>query len=104
MKLKKKTSIQAKTLAFLLIFNLVIILLLWICQISIFDIYYEKAQIDSMDEIISSLENVNDENRALMLQEIAYKNEVCIGVLEDSNIVETYNTNLNGCAIGTKKV
>lgn len=104
MKLKKKTSIQAKTLAFLLIFNLVIILLLWICQISIFDIYYEKAQIDSMDEIISSLKDVDDENRALMLQEIAYKNEVCIGVLEDSNIVETYNTNLNGCAIGTKKV
>ena len=104
MKLKKKTSIQAKTLAFLLIFNLVIILLLWICQISIFDIYYEKAQIDNMDEIISSLEDVDDENRALMLQEIAYKNEVCIGVLEDSNIVETYNTNLNGCAIGTKKV
>ena len=104
MKLKKKTSIQSKTLAFLLIFNLVIILLLWICQISIFDIYYEKAQIDKMVDIINSLKDVNDEEKDYVLQEIAYRNEVCIGVLEDANIVATYNSNLNGCALGTKKV
>ena len=42
MKTKNKTSIQAKTLFFLLSYNIVIILLLWVCQIKILDIYYEK--------------------------------------------------------------
>lgn len=103
---KKKTSIQAKTLFFLLTFNVVIILVLWICQISIFDIYYEKEQIDNMDEIVSSIENANRLELASKLQDIAYQNEVCIAMTDSTNVLATYNANMKGCALanGNSKV
>lgn len=101
MKKKKKTSIQAKTLIYLLTFNIVIIVLLWICQISIFDIYYEKEQIGNMDNIVSSLKNASAEEVGTLLQDIAYQNEVCIAVTSDSGIIATYNANMNGCPLSS---
>lgn len=84
---------------FLLIYNVVIIGLLWFCQIAIFDIYYEKEQIDNMDEIVKSLKKTNINNLGLTLQEIAYENEVCIALTDNTNMVATYNMNMNGCAL-----
>ena len=101
MKKKKKTSIQAKTLIYLLSFNIVIILLLWICQISIFDIYYEKEQISNMDGIVSSLKNASPEEVTTLLQDISYQNEVCIALTSDNGILTTYNANMNGCPLSS---
>ena len=78
MKNKKKTSIQAKTLFFLLSYNVVIIILLWFCQIKILDIYYEKEQILNMNNIVYSLKSVESDNLISTLQEIAYEKNVCI--------------------------
>lgn len=106
MKTKKKTSIQAKTLLFLLSYNIVIIVLLWVCQIKILDIYYEKEQIDNMDNIVNSLKETNSIELVSKLQDIAYDNDVCIVLTSNANIVETYNINMNGCALksGNTKV
>ena len=102
MKKKKKTSIQAKTLIYLLTFNVVIIVLLWICQISIFDIYYEKEQISNMDGIVSSLKNANSDEIVAVLQDAAYQNEVCIALTNPvTNVLTTYNANMNGCALNS---
>ncbi len=102
MKKKKKTSIQAKTLIYLLTFNVVIIILLWICQISIFDIYYEKEQISNMDGIVKSLQDASSDEVFGILQDIAYQNDVCISVVNPTtNIVNTYNANMNGCALSS---
>ena len=99
MKTKKKTSIQAKTLFFLLTYNIVIIVLLWVCQIKILDIYYEKEQIDNMDNIVNSLKKTNSIELVSKLQDIAYDNDVCIVLTSNSSIVDTYNINMNGCAL-----
>ena len=101
MKKKKKTSIQAKTLLYLLTFNIVIIVLLWICQISIFDFYYEKEQINNMDSIVSSLKNASAEEIGTLLQDVAYQNEVCIAITSDTGIIATYNANMNGCPLSS---
>ena len=101
MKNKKKTSIQAKTLIYLLTFNIVIIVLLWICQISIFDFYYEKEQINNMDSIVSSLKNASAEEIGTLLQDVAYQNEVCIAITSDTGIIATYNANMNGCPLSS---
>lgn len=104
MKKKKKTSIQAKTLFFLLTFNVVIIILLWLCQISIFDIFYEKAQTDNMNKIVDSIKSVDKLNAGETLLDISYQNEVCIAISDVYGNITTYNTNLNGCALkGTNK-
>ena len=106
MKTKKKTSIQAKTLFFLLTYNIVIILLLWVCQIKILDIYYEKEQVDNMDNIVNSLKETNSIELVSKLQDIAYDNDVCIVLTSNTSVVETYNINMNGCALksGNSKV
>lgn len=99
MKKKNKTSIQAKTLIYLLSFNVVIILLLWVCQISIFDIYYEKEQISNMDDVVSSIKDADTIEGLTLLQDVAYQNEVCIAVTDNNSILATYNANMNGCAL-----
>lgn len=99
MKNKKKTSIQAKTLFFLLSYNVVIIILLWFCQIKILDIYYEKEQMLNMNNIVYSLKSVESDNLISTLQEIAYEKNVCIVVTDDINVVGAYNMNMNGCAL-----
>lgn len=99
MKKKRKTSIQAKTLFFLLTFNVIIIMLLWILQIKILDIYYEKEQVNKMEKIVSKLKNASSDDFASTLQDIAYQNEVCIVVTNGNTLVGTYNMNMNGCAL-----
>ena len=99
MKKKRKTSIQSKTLIYLLVFNVVIILLLWICQAWIFDFYYEKEQISNMDNIVSSIKDANETELDNLLQDISYKNEVCILVIDDYGKYSSYNTNMKGCAL-----
>lgn len=99
MKTKKKTSIQAKTLFFLLTYNIVIILLLWLCQIKILDIYYEKEQVDNMNSIVKSLNSTDSSNLTSTLQDIAYENDVCIVLSDDISVVGVYNINMNGCIL-----
>ena len=99
MKKSKKTSIQGKTLFFLIIYNIVIIVLLWICQITILDIYYEKEQIDNMDNIVSELKKTNSNNLVSTLQDVAYQNDVCIVLSDDNGVLGTYNINMNGCLL-----
>ncbi len=99
MKTKKKTSIQAKTLFFLLTYNIVIILLLWVCQIKILDIYYEKKQVDNMNSIVKSLNSTDSSNFTSTLQDIAYENDVCIVLSDDISVVGAYNINMNGCIL-----
>ena len=99
MKTKKKTSIQAKTLFFLLTYNIVIILLLWVCQIKILDIYYEKEQVDNMNSIVKSLNSTDSSNFTSTLQDIAYENDVCIVLSDDISVVGAYNINMNGCIL-----
>ena len=99
MKKSKKTSIQGKTLFFLIIYNIVIIVLLWICQITILDIYYEKEQIDNMDNIVSELKKTNSNNLVSTLQDVAYQNDVCIVLSDDTSVIGTYNINMNGCLL-----
>lgn len=99
MKTKKKTSIQAKTLFFLLTYNIVIILLLWVCQIKILDIYYKKEQVDNMNNIVKSLNSTDNSNLTSTLQDIAYENDVCIVLSDDISVVGAYNINMNGCIL-----
>ena len=93
MKKKKKTSIQVKTLLFLLGYNIIIITVLWISLISMFDIFYEKEQLSNLDEITNIIKNSSEYD----LQNIAFQNDVCIAVRDESGIVEAYNMKMNGC-------
>lgn len=96
-KKNKKTSIQAKTLVFLLTYNVVVIFLLWVCQISIFDIYYEREQVDNMDNIVDTIKSTDYLNLPDTLQDISYHKEVCIVLTNEDEILAGYNLNMKGC-------
>ena len=93
MKVKKKTSIQVKTLLFLLGYNVIIIIVLWISLISMFNIFYEKEQLSNLEKIVATIKNSNDYD----LQNIAFQNDVCIAIRDESGIIDAYNIMMNGC-------
>lgn len=99
MKKKRKTSIQAKTLGFLLFFNVIIIMLMWFCQIKVLDLYYEREQINNMDAVVNELKRTSSEELMNKLQDISYQNEVCIVATSGNNLIGTYNINMNGCTL-----
>lgn len=99
MKKKRKTSIQAKTLGFLLFFNIIIIMLMWFCQIKVLDLYYEREQISNMDKVVNELKKTSSEDLVNKLQDISYQNEVCIIATNGNSLIGTYNINMNGCAL-----
>ncbi len=99
MKTKKKSSIQVKALGYLLTFNIVIIILLWICEISIFDIYYEKTQLQTMNENIDKIRHTEIDKLDTTLQEIVYNNDICIAYTDEANYIAAYNTKMNGCGL-----
>lgn len=99
MKKKKKTSIQAKTLLFLVTYNIVIIVLLWFSLITLLDIFYEQSQIDKMDNIVSTLKDINTADLKNRLQDIAYDNDVCIVYSSNLDVIDAYNMNMNGCIL-----
>lgn len=100
-KKQKKTSIQAKTLSFLLIYNVVLLALLWFCQITIFDYYYEKQQIKNMDNMVKNIQNSNILELTDKLEQIAYQNDACIALTDTTNIISTYNIGMEGCLINS---
>lgn len=97
---KRKYGFQVKTLLHLVFFNLVILILLWYCEILIFDIYYKKYQTDNLNSIIETI-NKADENQIMeTLESAAYNNEVCILVL-DKNEKYLFNHQMEGCLLAT---
>ncbi|MEG0794253.1 MAG: HAMP domain-containing sensor histidine kinase [Bacilli bacterium] len=98
---KKKYSIQSKTVFYILIFNVLILLLLWFCQVTIFDIYYEKYQIDTLEKIVDQINTTDEKEIVTKLEEKAYNNDVCIAVTSKNEYLATFNANMNGCAFSS---
>lgn len=84
---------------YLITFNIVILILLWFCEISIFDIYYEKTQVQTMSDMIGKIQNADELTLDKTLHEIVYNNDICIALTDSNNYIATYNTQMNGCVL-----
>ncbi len=102
MKIIRNSSIQAKVLFYLITFNIVILIILWFCEISIFDIYYEKNQIENMNNTMDKITSAEDLDSTL--QEIAYSNDICIALTDTEDYLATYNIKMNGCALANNNL
>lgn len=103
MKKNKKNSIHSKTLFYLLIYNVSIFILLWLCQISIFDFYYEKEQIKNMNAIVRNIKNTNSSELIPVLEQVAYQNDACIALSDGYEINSTFNINMEGCLLSSNQ-
>ena len=101
MNIKKRfSSIKAKTLLYLIVFSVSILLVLWFCQIVFLKYSYQDYQIQNINQLALSIQRSSFVNLNSTLEEVAYENEVCIEYYTNSGNVYYYNTMMNGCALG----
>ncbi len=99
MNIRKKTKgIEFKTLLFILIFNISIILIIWFCEVVIFNSLYKNFQINKINHIVEKFNN-KESDTYVLAETLAYENEVCISVVNSKNIVFNYNTLQKGCLL-----
>ena len=102
MNIKKKfKGIEFKTLLFITIFNIGIILIICLSELFIFDILYKNYQINKVNNIVEEFNN-SKEDIYVLAENLAYDNEVCISVINENMVAFNYNTMQNGCPLNKK--
>lgn len=99
MNIKKRIKgIEFKTLMFILIFNIGIILLLWFCESIVFNLLYRNYQINKLNEIVEEFDTSNKDTYVLA-EQLAYDKEVCISVIDNNYVSFNFNTLQKGCLL-----
>lgn len=102
MNIKKKfKGIEFKTLLFITIFNIGIILIIYLSELFIFDVLYKNYQINKVNNIVEEFNN-SKEDVYVLAENLAYDNEVCISVINENMVSFNYNTMQNGCPLNKK--
>ena len=99
MNIKKQIKgIEFKTIIYILVFNISIILIMWICEAFVFNAVYKTNQIKKMNNIVTEL-NSSEENIYTLAENLAYDNEVCISIIDEDNAIINFNTLQPGCLL-----
>ena len=101
MNLKKRISIKSFTLLWLIFFSIVIILIFWLTTVCYYHYSYEKYQIKNMDSIAKKILEIKEGSLNEELENLAYKNEVCMEVRWNNGSVSSYNTLMVGCELSS---
>ena len=102
MNIKSKIKgIEFKTLIFILLFNVVIILLIFFCESILFNVFYRNYQIKKINTIVEEF-RTSKEDTYILADTLSYENEVCMSVVDSNNIVFNFNTSQKGCLLNKK--
>lgn len=96
----KNNSIRVKTLFYLILFSIFILLVLWGIQLVMSNFLYEKYQMRDVQKIAKEISNTDDEDLHDYLSEIVYKNAVCIEYINEMGVSTLYNDASTGCLLG----
>ena len=94
----KISSINFKTLLYLVIFSVAIVLFLMISQSVIVKYSYERYQIKKIQDIAEVIKGYELGSLYRGLENIAYDNSVCIEYVTSTNTI-SYNTLMVGCEL-----
>lgn len=103
--IKKKikfNSIKFKTLGYLSLFSIFILLLFWELQMVFLDVLYEKYQIKDMNNMAKEIYDADSSSLRLLLNELVYNNSVCIEHLSSDGVSTLYNDKSTGCLLGKR--
>ena len=98
----KFNSIKFKTLGYLTLFSIFILLLFWELQMVFLDVLYEKYQIKDMNSMAKEIYNADSSSLRLLLNELVYNNSVCIEYLSSDGVSTLYNDKSTGCLLGKR--
>ena len=93
----KLKSLNFKTLSYLILFSVGILLLLWIMQIVFLNVFYEKYQMSKIEKAVTMIKESNDIS-SLDLEAYAFENNICMQIMEQDNVIN-YNTRGIGCIL-----
>ncbi len=96
----KFTTIRVKTLCYLIMFSVFILLVLWGTQLLLSNFLYEKYQINDIERIASTISDTDDDDLHDYLSEVVYKNAVCIEYIDEYGKSTLYNDASTGCMLG----
>ena len=98
--IKSNSSIKVKTLFYLILFSVFILLLLWGTQLVLSNYLYEKYQISDMNKMAEEISDTDYEDLHEYLSKIVYNNAVCIEFIDDYGRKTIYNDASTGCLLG----
>lgn len=96
----KNNSIRLKTLFYLSLFSVFILLVLWGIQLIMSNFLYEKYQMRDVERIAKVISDTDDEDLHEYLSEIVYNNAVCIEYIDEFGKSTLYNDASTGCLLG----
>ena len=100
MNIKKKSSINVKTLSYLILFSVGILLLVWIIQILFLNVFYEKYQEDNLVNMANELYKTDEDDLSEKIESLTFDANTCIAYVDATNNVYYYNNRINGCMLG----
>ena len=95
----KVSSINFKTLLYLVIFSVTILLLLLFSQNILLKFSYERYQENKIKNIVNSIRNFTTAELVTELETMAYDNSVCIQYTLNTGEKILYNTLMVGCGL-----
>ena len=98
--MKRITSIRNKTLQYLVLYSIIILLITWLSQIVFLKYFYEKYQINTLNKVVKILTSKSHTNSEI--EKIAYDNNICIEYIFNNNVYY-YNSLNNKCIINDQK-
>lgn len=99
-KMFKTSSIKFKTMFYLILFSVFILLLLWESQILFSSFLYERYQIKDMNNLANEISEKDVDNLPNYLKNVVYNNSVCIEYMDNFGNVILYNDASTGCLLG----
>lgn len=96
-------SLHFKTLEYLIVFSISILLLLWFVQIIFFRIYYEKYQISYMNELVEKVKNIDSTNILSSIDDISLDNNICLEYVDNWGNKYYFNNKTTSCLLGKNK-
>ena len=94
----KKSSVTIKTLFILSSFVILILLSLWVIQVKMTGIFYERHQVKRINYVASKVQSQSPTLLDFSLEKYAYKYDMCIEYY-NGNEYSSYNTKINGCIL-----
>lgn len=98
--INRNSSIRVKTLFYLVLFSVFILLLLWGTQLLLSNYLYQKYQMNDMNKIAKEISDTDYEDLDEYLEKVVYNNSVCIQFIDELGSSKLYNDTLTGCLLG----
>ena len=95
----KTSSINFKTLIYLIVFSVSLLLVVWLAQIAFFKVFYERYQITSLSNLANDIYN-NQDDLFTKLDSITFDNNTCMEYVDNSGKTIYYNNRISGCLLG----